>query len=199
MKRIIAMALLACFALLPLAGKAQTYISILEMNEHSPERWTKAYETKWRTVEIDVQPIVPQVENMPILKVAPDLEVPDISPLGEGWTSKQDEEFGIFYLLLSGGTYPDAHRAEKKLGGVITSTHYFPPYDMGRVYAENSDITLGAAIDLLKSALTTIGEDPEDWWYNRPIDVLCNRIVKKKTGVHLLPGEYAISLDQSYT
>lgn len=43
------------------------YISILERNEHPPERWTKAYETKWRTVEIDVQLIVPQVENMPIL------------------------------------------------------------------------------------------------------------------------------------
>ncbi len=196
MKRIFAMTLLACFALLPLVGKAQTYISILEMNEHPPERWAQVYETKWRTVEIDVQPIVPLVENIPILKVTPDMEVPDISPLGEGWTSKQNEEFGIFYASLNEGGDPELRYAEKRLGGVITSTHYFPPYNTDRVYAENNDITLGTAIDQLKSTLTAIGEDPEDWWYNRPKDVLCNKIVKKKTGEHLLPGEYGISLDQ---
>ncbi len=159
-------------------------------------RWTETFKTKWRTVEIDVQPIVPKVENMPILKVTPDMEVPDIPPLGEGWTSDWDAEFALFHAYLNGGGFDEVRHAEKKLGGVITSTHYFPPYDMDRVYAENNNITLGGVIDRLKSTLTAIGEDPEDWWYNRPIDVMCNKTVNKETGKYLLPGDYTISLEQ---
>ena len=195
-RKLCAFALLLCFLLGPIAGEAQSYFTITQLQESLPERWTETYKTKWRTVEIDVQPIVPKVENIPILKVTPDLELPDISPLGEGWTSKQDEEFGIFYLLLNGGTYPQVHRAEKELGGVTTGIHHFPPYDMDRVYAENSDITLGNAIDRLKSVFAAIGEDPEDWWYDRPSNVLCNKTVKNKTGKYLLEGDYTIYLDQ---
>lgn len=67
MKRLLCMLLL----LLTLSACAQAagLSSVAEIRTHTPARWTKTYETRWRTVSVDVAVQVPQAEAFPILKV----------------------------------------------------------------------------------------------------------------------------------
>ncbi len=48
---------------------AENYCSIAEISESTPERWTETYETKWRTVSIDVPIHIPAVTEFPVVKV----------------------------------------------------------------------------------------------------------------------------------
>lgn len=193
MKKIWMISLVLCLLLQPMVGNAQTYCTIGELQESVPERWTQTYETKWRTVDIDVQPTVPSVGAIPVFQIKPTNVELDISSLGEGWVLEQYED--SFSVFRNGGGEQDTIHAEKKLGGITTTTNYYPPFDMSKVYVENNDLTLGNAINHLKSILTAIDEDPEDWQCERPSRILCNKTAKK-TGEILLPGNYYISLEQ---
>ncbi len=48
---------------------AETYWSIKQVAESTPERWTESYDTPWRTISIDVEIEVPTVEKIPIVRV----------------------------------------------------------------------------------------------------------------------------------
>ena len=48
---------------------AENYCSIAEISESTPQRWTETYETKWRTISIDVPIHIPDVAEFPIVKV----------------------------------------------------------------------------------------------------------------------------------
>ncbi len=47
----------------------QKFVSIQDVRATVPDRWTETYETKWRTVKIDVPIDVPAVDLMPIVRV----------------------------------------------------------------------------------------------------------------------------------
>lgn len=51
------------------SARAETFCSIQEIVESTPQRWTETYETKWRTINIDVSIDVPVVAEFPIVKV----------------------------------------------------------------------------------------------------------------------------------
>ena len=87
MKRILCV-LLILMMLLPMAASAeQKYYTIGELKDQVTERWTNTYETKWRTITVDVQPTVPDVEKMPVIKVKPVIWLPE--PNGEvEWTAE---------------------------------------------------------------------------------------------------------------
>lgn len=51
------------------SARADTFCSIQEIVESTPQRWTETYETKWRTINIDVSIDVPFVAEFPIVKV----------------------------------------------------------------------------------------------------------------------------------
>ena len=176
-------------------ASAAQYVSIEELNETLPARWTQAYETKWRTIEIDVQPYVPDAEEMPVLYVIPAPEKPDVAPLGASWESQPNDEGGFFAMQDDGGDAEVRH-AEKKLGGTTTTATFYPPYDMNKIYAENSALTLHDVLSELTNIFTLIEEDPNNWHFDKPIKVLCNDTVSKTTGESLLPGSYGIFMDQ---
>ena len=63
-----ALALVALFGVKGGTAKAE-WQSIEEVQENTPERWTESYETKWRTIQIDAQIDVPDVEKLPVIRV----------------------------------------------------------------------------------------------------------------------------------
>ena len=195
MKRLLT-ALLAALLLWNMpAGLASTeYVSLADIKESVPDRWTQSYETKWRTVEIDVQPYVPDAKEMPVLYVIPAPEKPDITPLGANWESQPNDDGGVFVMLDDGGE--EEMKRARKQGGTTTTSLFFPPYDINKVYAENSDMTLNDVLSELKSVFSLIGEDLDNWNFDRPRQVLCNSTVNQKTGEFLLPGIYGLLLDQ---
>lgn len=189
MKRLITIALaLACLLSNPGCLAQKEYVSVTQLKEQLPARWTQTYETKWRTVEIDVQPTVPEVDEVPILKITPDFDHPDPSLFGEGW--ELDWRQSSFCATLNGGGERGVVEAQKKQGGTTTTDHY-PPFDMNRAYAENNALTLGEALDYAKNILAGVFEDPETWDFERVYDrMMCNKTVKKKTGEFLFAGTY---------
>lgn len=48
---------------------AESYTSIQQIAETTPERWTETYETEWRTIQVDAEIIVPDVEAFPIVTI----------------------------------------------------------------------------------------------------------------------------------
>lgn len=53
---------------------AESYTSIQQIAETTPERWTETYETEWRTIQVDAEIIVPDVEAFPIVNNSEDAE-----------------------------------------------------------------------------------------------------------------------------
>lgn len=194
MRKICAITLFACFALLPVIGGAQAYITIAEMHEQPPAHWTQDYETKWRTVSIDVQPFVPQADNLPILKVVPDFRQPDVFALGEGWRSKVNDR-GTFQVYLD-DMEQEYGNAQKRAKGESTTTTYYPPFDMNAAYAKHNDLTLNDIINHLRLIMDTIGEDQDQWHYDRLIRVMVNSTVSNVTDEPLLPDSYSVDLQQ---
>ena len=62
-----------CAILLGLSGGAYAakndWHTVQELREMTREGWHQTYETKWRTVQVDVDIEVPDVEAFPIIKV----------------------------------------------------------------------------------------------------------------------------------
>lgn len=60
---------LGMLLLLTVNASSESLTSIQQIIETTPERWTETYETEWRTIEVDTEIIVPDVETFPIVKV----------------------------------------------------------------------------------------------------------------------------------
>lgn len=71
MKNFIAffIAIIMCLSPMLDALASKTFSSIATISSTTPERWTATYDTKWRTVSVDVPISVPQVDSFPILCV----------------------------------------------------------------------------------------------------------------------------------
>lgn len=64
-----------------------------------PDHWTATYDTSWRTITVDVQPTVPDVEEISILQVRPAYWIPQ--PDGETAWSAKDIHFDKAAMLLN--------------------------------------------------------------------------------------------------
>ncbi|MEF9878759.1 MAG: hypothetical protein RSC05_12275 [Acinetobacter sp.] len=70
MKRLMILILLcSCFASASLGEVG--YKSIMDIQAETPDRWTETYQTKWRTIEIDVPIELPNAEQFPVIQVKP--------------------------------------------------------------------------------------------------------------------------------
>jgi hypothetical protein len=184
--------LIAVFMFLPLAGKAQGYLTVKQMREQPPARWEQVYETKWRTVSIDVQPMLPQADKIPVLKVVPDFWQPDVSALGTGWKSEVSRLGSTTFRAYLN----DMDQEERDAMGKTTTTNYYPPFNMNASYAQGNGLTLNDILNHLKRIMGAMGEGQMQWQYDRPNRVMVNTTVSKKTDMLLLPGSYSVSLNQ---
>lgn len=188
MKKPCMLILMLCAALLPSAGQADSMISIKQLNESPPGRWTQTYHTTWRDVSVDVLPYVPMTESFPILKMIPDFTVPDVSGLGREWTS------GMHESLLFNISLDDYSRAEREVKGDTQTFIHYPPFDFSKAYAEHNDLTIGEAIDYLNQVISISGYG--EWHYDRPYELRVNQTKSKRTGKVLLPEGYTFLLMQ---
>ena len=132
--------------LLPLDSFAkQQYYTIQEVREQVPRRWTQTYETKWRTIDIDVCPTVPDVDTMPVLQVKAAYWQPEENGLDERWISLL---FGMFEYTIG-----DYCAVAKATNGKLNETFFTPPYDYERAYLYESSFTLYNALDYVRQLM----------------------------------------------
>ena len=67
MKHIVALALAALLLCSAASALAEEYYNIVELRQHTPERLTKSYETKWGQVNIDVPITIPAYDQLPAI------------------------------------------------------------------------------------------------------------------------------------
>ena len=134
------------------AASAEDWFSVADLPV--PDRWTATYDTSWRTITVDVQPTVPDVEEIPILQVCPAYWIPQ--PDGETAWSSKDIHFdkgGDAFELICGdfGKEYDAVRGKKD---VVNHSYYvYGPFDANSSYAPENSLTLGQMLSHFDSIL----------------------------------------------
>ena len=114
MKKLLCL-LLVLLMMLSVAN-AEGWVSIKELQVQTPSHWIKTYETKWRTIVIDAEINIPQVEKMPIVLIEGGAEEPTFTAADIGWDSLR---FRGAYMLLMRRDSPDY---PQKLNGVRLGT-----------------------------------------------------------------------------
>ena len=126
-------------------------------------RWKNEYEAHGRKIAVDVEIDVPETEQIPVLAVVPAEELPAEE------TEKYREYFGSLdrsgseYTFFSRGNrihisfsdhvhHPDLSDAEK----VTTPYRTLTDFDRGTAYAEDNDLTVGEAEELVNGMIRTV-------------------------------------------
>lgn len=175
-------------------ASAAQHVSISDLSANPPERWTQTYETKWRTVEIDVLPAVPDVAEMPVLKVAIDFWLADTSLL-DGDFHSELYDWGTFVITPSNNQEIGDERNRLAKTGKESTSNYYPPFDWNTSYSKYDDFTFGEAMSTLTSVLRIYNQD-DDWLYENPtlLQVYCLEAKDGKTA--LQPESHRIEVTQ---
>ena len=160
MKRIIALTLAALLLCSAASALAEEYYNIVELRQYTPERLTKFYETKWRTVEIDAPILLPSVDKLPAL-VLRRMPMPDIT-LDDGavsvWPASNYAEYLIemnqehTFAMLPKGTHASRQEWNKR-------------------QAENNDLTPEEATEIAKQLFrryTLLDLENDVTWPDQP-------------------------------
>ena len=179
-KKICAIVLLVCLAL-PLVASAQEYMSITEMQETMPDRWTQTYETKWRTIDVDAEIRMPDTQAVPIIKVG----YPDREP-ETGWTIAEHGGEAFIQTDIDGWdmveSRPDAlilynHNSKsvpRKVDGkqinkdAEAAGQWYSGFAPENTYVPMYDITFGEICDMVRTELVRFGYNPEDYQLEMP-------------------------------
>jgi hypothetical protein len=112
MKKTIALFLSALLALAPFAWLSEDqYYTVSELRAQAPAEWTETFETKWRTIDIDAKIVLPDVDAIPVLKIARDYRTDALT--GEETAGWEEAEISGGTLILSNGET----KRPKKLNG----------------------------------------------------------------------------------
>ena len=187
-------AFLVFMMLLPIAASAeQKYYTIEELKDQVTDRWTGTYETKWRTITVDVQPTVPDVDKIPVmlLEVAywfPELDQ-DVTWKAEPKLRSDGLNTGLF--SLTNGKSVSSNN-DKKYD--IETEDYYPPFDSARQYAAGNDLTLGDVFAKIKEIQSQTG----NMFFGIDTDHISrlniNNVYEKGTINPVFPGYYWMEL-----
>ena len=185
MKRV--MCLLIALLMMISVANAEEWVSIEELRVQTPSRWIKTYETKWRTIVIDAEINIPQVNKMPIVNIKGGAEEPTFTAADIGWDSLR---FRGAYMLLIGRDSPDY---PKKLNGVRLGSPYaegnwYSDFAPENQYVPLDDITFGEITERAKAALRSMGYEPEHFLLEKPVRVWAHHICEYGKTDDVLPG-----------
>ncbi|MBQ8616494.1 MAG: hypothetical protein IJX67_01880 [Oscillospiraceae bacterium] len=194
MKQLIAFIL--CFAVSISAAGAEEWFSVADMPV--PDRWTATYDTSWRTISVDVQPTIPDVEEISILHVRPAYWIPE--PDGETAWSAKDIHFdkgGDAFELTCGDFGKEYDLVRGKRDVVNHSYYVYGPFDANSSYAPENSLTLVQMLSHFDSILAETAAWKPDFDTQHIQSIRTNTYKNKKTGEVLLPAYMAVTLPQA--
>ena len=178
-----------CFALMMTwtAASAEERLSIRELREQAPAHWTQTYETKWRTITIDAEVNIPQVDKVPVVQIEGGAVEPTFTAEEIGWDSFR---FDGAYQLVVRRDYPSY---PKKLNGVRLGTSYaagnwYSGFAPENQYVPLDDITFGEITDRVKAAISALGYDPDDYLIDDPVRLWAQHVGEYGKKNDVLPG-----------
>ena len=167
----------------------------------APDRWKGEYRAYGRTIKIDTEITIPEKTSFPILAVE---KTKELSPE----EVKKHEEY--FKTLEKGGrkncfwsrdnkihiSYFDhkSHPDVSNPGLVTTPAHMLTEYDVNKAYAEDNDLTVSEALDLVRKNIQLIYPSVD---YKIRDIVLYDRTKYRKSGKKLHDkGQYELGCMQ---
>ena len=169
MKKCFALGLSALLAILPLASQAEeAYYTISTLRAQAPAKWTQTCETKWRTVEVDAEILLPDVDAVPVMTVGYAQRKPLLTAAQSGWDTVEGRDDGS--LLL----YNDEISVPKKVDGKrINSMHeakgaWYAGFAPENTYVPLCDVPFGEICAQINQELTRFGYNPDDYMLERP-------------------------------
>ena len=161
MRKLCSLLLFIIFSLLCVtAAMAETQtFSIKELPGVTSSRWEQTYEAYGRTIRVNTDIVIPDMEKIPLLAVQP------MEPLPEEEVQKYEEMFSTPYsskfLNDKYRTYisfsdheghPDLSNAEK----VTTPNRPLYEYDRNKAYTEDNDLTVAEAENLVRENIQKV-------------------------------------------
>lgn len=172
--------------MLPNYGNAQQYFSLQELKQQTQSGWHQIYQAYEREIVVEVDVTMPDAESVPIDKVewARMQSVLSGEEVGVEIVERPDEN--IFALNSN------AHNEIPDNIAWKYEAQYSFPSNKEVVYAPNSTMTLGSAIDVVKHAIEIVGFTSEEWELERPYNLSVYSLWNPKANKMVLPGEYAL-------
>ena len=179
MKRWIAILLAALTLLTVTTGfAAAEYHTIGELRNAAQTRWTQTYETKWRTVEIDTEILLPAVDAIPVLQIG--YRLPEAIPTStENTWDKVEAHGGSLILYNFGQDVPRSASGRRVNQNAEAVESWYGGFAPENTYVPLSDITFGEITALIDTELTRMGYDAgsfeienptrlwaQHWYYN---------------------------------
>lgn len=167
---------------------AEEWISIADVREQTPARWTQTYETKWRTITVDAEIRVPEVDKVPVMLVEGGADAALLMAEKTGW---DDLSATMGYSLRWGNPWPDY---PSKLDGKrldadqYGGTTFYSGIEPDGCYVPMSETTLADICAMADDTLTRSGIDPASYTHHTPFHMWSQRMFfygKKKDA---LPG-----------
>lgn len=179
---------LALMCIIFTSASAETgYYSIGDLRTQTPSHWAKTYETKWRTIAIDAEINVPQVNKMPIVCIEGGAEEPTFTAADIGWDSLR---YRGAYMLIIGRDSPDY---PKKLNGVrlgspFAEGNWYTGFAPSNLYVPLDDITFGEITKRAEATLRAMGYMPDHFLLENPVRVWAHHICEYGKTDDVLPG-----------
>lgn len=168
-------------------ASAEKWISISELREQVPSRWTETYQTKWRDISIDAEVIVPQVDKIPVVLVGGGATEPVLTAEEAGW---DEIEFrGPYDILLINHVPAYPKKVDgKRVGSPTSQGNWYSGFAPENQYIPLDDVTFGEITAQAKAEIAKFGYDPEDWALDDPRRLWTHHVYAKGTKEDILPG-----------
>lgn len=183
MKKTVGTILLLMLIWVSLAASAQDYFTVSELREQAKTGWHKTYTAYGRTIEADLEPVVPQTETAPVFKA----EFARIA------APRGDKAYGRQYAILPDtNMYAYWYSAQEtpKNPKVSPRAYYVWPRELDKVYPEGEALTLGEAIDVVKDTLETEQFHLDDFSIDYPFEMTTVTDYGRRTLKQIIPGTY---------
>lgn len=149
MKKVLLFVILSLL-LCSMAQAEPAYFTIDEVREQAAA-WQSVYTTKWRDVEVNIVPTVPDVHTMPVLMVRPAFWVPVPSEQNDWYITQGAPDA---FTAWSGNMYQIEHTVGKSVDDY--SYYVYAPLDHTTVYAPANTMTIDGFIDIVQRFLNTV-------------------------------------------
>lgn len=199
MKKAVILSVILLFSfVLDFAYADGDYYSVGTLQEQMIEPWEATYQTEWRTIEVDVQPTVPDVQNMPVLIVTPAFWVPDTNDT-ISWSAKLigSDDDGDAFQITAGDIWGEENAAKQGKKVESESYYVYAPLQLDEAYAPNNTLTLQQMYDMLQRIMNFFLPDHFSLDWEHLLYARIGGYVDKSTGEHILPS--LISIDVNTT
>lgn len=170
------------------AARAEEMYSVIDIRAQTPARWTQTYETKWRTITVDAEIRVPEVDKVPVMLVEGGADAALFTAEETGW---DDIYARLGYSLRWNNPWPDY--PSKVDGKRIDSQQSagndrYSGIEADGCYVPMSGTTLGEICDMVDGTLMQFGIDPGEYTYRTPFHMWSQRMFYYGKKKDALPG-----------